>query len=87
MDVDAAAGGNIQYPLGQDTAIGHNRNNVRLQISQCSHILVRAEILRLEHGDTRCQSDFLDGRKYHFHSPSLGAVRLGIDTDHLKAVS
>ena len=86
MDVDAAAGGNIQNPLGQDPAIGNHRDHIGLQLPQGIHIFIGAEILRLENGDVICKGNFLHRRKNHFHTPALGTVRLGINTHHLKSV-
>ena len=86
MDVDASLGGDIQNPLGKDAAISHHGADIGLQIPKCLHILVRTEILRLEHGDIVCQCHLLDGGSHQLHAATLGAVGLGVNADHLKAV-
>ena len=86
VDVDASLGGDIQHPLGQDSAVGHHGADVGLQCSQSLHILVRPEILRLEDGDVMGQGHLLGGRSHQLHAPALGPVGLGVNADHLKAV-
>ena len=87
MDVDAAIGGNIQHLLRQDPSIGNHGADIRLQSPQLLHRFLLAEGLRLEHRDFMFQSDLFHRGIYHFHTPSLGTVRLGIHTHNIKAIS
>ena len=86
MDVDAAQDRHVQHLLGQNPAVGHHGADVRLQSLQLFHGFFLPEILRLEHRNSGVQRHFLHRRGHQLHAPSLGAVRLGIDADHLKAV-
>ena len=86
MDIHIAQSGNVQHPLGQDPTVGHHGANVGLQIRQGLHIRILPEAFRLEHGDIVGDGNLLHRRKDHLHAPALGPVRLGIDTDNLKAV-
>ena len=86
VNVDAAEGGDIQYLLGQDPAIGHHGTDIRLQIPKLLHTILLPEVLRLKHGDSMLQRHFLHRRKDHLHAPTLGAVGLGKGPHHLKAV-
>ena len=86
MDIDAAAGGNVQHLLGQDPAIGYNCTDIWLQVPQLLHRFLLPEMFRLENGQVIGKGHFLYGRIDHLHAPALGTVRLGVDTDDFKTV-
>ena len=86
MDVDAAPLRHIQHLLGQNPTVGHHRADIRLQIPQLLHRFFLPEILRLEHGNSGSHGYLLHRRTDHLHAPALGAIRLGIDPDHLKTI-
>ena len=48
MDVDAAQGGDVQHPLGQNPAIGHHRAHIGPQGAQGLHRLVHNAVERLD---------------------------------------
>ena len=86
MDIDAAIGRRIQHRLRQDPPIGNHRANIRLQGLQLLHSGAVTEVFRLKHRDFMLQRHLLDRGSHQLHASALGAVRLGIDTNHFKAV-
>ena len=86
MNIDAAEGWHIQHLLGQNPAIRHHGAEIWPQCPQLLHDFLLPEGLRLKHGNPRFQSDLLRGRGRQLHAPALGAVRLGVNAHHVKAV-
>ena len=86
VDVNAAKLGDIQHALRQNSAVGHNCHNIRLQIRKGLHSFFLFEILRLIHGNPGSQGNFLHRGEGHLHSPALGSVRLGIHRNNVRSV-
>ena len=78
MDVDGAVGGNVQYRLRQDFAIGDDDDEIRFQVPEFLLLLLRFQGGGLEHGDIIGQAEGFHRGKVDFLSPAVDPVRLGI---------
>ena len=85
MNVDAAPGGNIQHCLGQNSAVGHHRNHIRLQSPQLLHPGRIPEAGGLVDRDPMGLGQLLHRGLGQLHPPVLGGIRLGIHRHHIKA--
>ena len=79
MDVDASLGGDVQHPLGQDSAVGHHRDHVGGKAFQLFIKRAVFESLGLVDRQTLLHRIDLDGRGLKLIASALGLIGL---SDH-----
>ena len=85
VHIDTAQRRQIQHRLGQQLAIGHHQNQIRLQCAERVQRCLVLERRRLKDGNPLFQRVFLHRRHGQLHPAVLRRVRLRKHTSHLIA--